>query len=86
MGAITVTILMLLAAAGLLSLPLWAAPGQPYALQHSPAPAFTERDALLEALSELELAFGGGKLSPEDYERQKAGLQREYLTQSGETG
>lgn len=86
MGAILFTILLFIAAAVLLSLPLWAAPGQPYAPELAPAPSYTERDALLEAMSELELSFGAGKLSPEDYERQKARLQREYLAHTAAAG
>lgn len=86
MGAIVVTMLLLLAAAVLLSLPLWVGPGQSYAPEQAPAPSHTERDALLEALSELELSYGAGKLSPEDYAHQKARLQREYLAQAAEAG
>ena len=82
MTAVIITILLLLAAAVLLSLPLVAMGGQPYVMEEPPAPSFTERDALLEAMSELELSHGAGKLSREDYERQKARLQREYLAQA----
>jgi hypothetical protein len=85
-GAILITILLLFAAAVLLSVPLWAAPGQSYTPEQPPAPTYTERDALLEAMSELELSFGAGKLSPDDYERQKARLQQEYVVHTADAG
>jgi hypothetical protein len=40
---------------------------------------YAESDALLEALSELELAHGSGKLSQQDYDNQKLRLQKQYL-------
>lgn len=41
---------------------------------------FSERDALLEAMSELELEYQSGKLSRTDYEGAKARYQTEYAT------
>jgi len=62
-----------------ISIPLFFQPLESYEM---PAPAgaeFSERDALLEALSELEREFGSGKLSQEDFARERASLQRAYL-------
>ena len=40
---------------------------------------YSERDALLEALSDLELSFETGKVSESAYQNQKLQLQKQYL-------
>ena len=40
---------------------------------------YSERDALLEALSDLELSFDTGKISEAAYKNQKLELQKQYL-------
>lgn len=73
-------------AAAVISLPLVFAPVETYAVGDPPDTEYSERDALLEAMSELELSFQTGKLSGDDYQAQKARLQRQYLRVIGDTG
>ena len=40
---------------------------------------YSERDALLEALSDLELSLDTGKISEQAYQDQKLQLQKQYL-------
>lgn len=76
--------LILLAIAAVVSYPLIFQPLEPYATPSAAAAEFSERDALLEALSDLELSFRTGKLSDADFQAQKLQLERQYLTELGE--
>lgn len=73
-------------AALVVSYPLVFAPVENYAVADPPDTEYSERDGLLEAMSELELSFQTGKLSQEDYQAQKARLQRQYLRLAGSAG
>ena len=77
-----VSIALLLAVALVISLPLLRGALVPYALEAEPGQPeedFSERDALLDALSDLEDSFGAGKLTRPDYEAQKERLQLRYV-------
>jgi len=52
---------------------------EPYQLAGMPDESFSERDSLLEALSELEQSFLSGKISETDYSSQKKVLQKRYI-------
>lgn len=70
---------LLLVAATVISVPLMARRIEPYDLPDLPDETFSERDALLEALSDLEASFRQGKLSEDDYTAQKHRLQLQYI-------
>ena len=78
---------MLLTIAALLGLgtlffityPLFFQPLRKYQLPVPDAEEFSQRDALLAALSELEEGKLMGRLSRADYQQQKLVLQRQYL-------
>lgn len=59
--------------------PLFFQPLQKYQLPTPEVEEFSQRDALLAALSELEDDRLMGRLSREDYQQQKLVLQRQYL-------
>jgi cytochrome c-type biogenesis protein CcmI len=82
------SIALLLLAAAAVSYPLLRHRLEPYDLPDLPDDDFNERDALLEALSDLEESRLAGKLSAEDYAAQKERLQRRYImvVESGESG
>lgn len=69
---------LLLLAVGVVSYPLLFQPPEPYAAPGLPRAEFSERDALLDAIDDLEHAFYSGKLSPEDYQAQRAALEAQY--------
>ena len=72
---------VLVAAIAVISYPLVFSKMESY-LKTAPIDSeFSERDALLEALSELELSFQIGKLSESDYQTQKIQLEQQYLTE-----
>jgi len=52
---------------------------EPYSIPQAVSTPFSERDALLEALSELELEYQAGKLSETDYAAAKARYERDYV-------
>ena len=62
-----------------LAVPLFFQNLEPFLTPDSAGTAFSESDALLEAMSELELEYLGGKVNETDYDREKIRLQREYL-------
>jgi hypothetical protein len=69
-----------LAAAGLaIAWPLLFQRIEPYATPKAQSTAFSERDALLEAIGELELEYQSGKLSETDYQAAKSRYEREYV-------
>ncbi len=75
---------VLLAAMAVLAYPLVLQRLESYrGVAHETSTAFSERDALLEAMSDLELEFRAGKVTAGDYEREKARLQRAYLSVAG---
>ena len=79
MWMLGVIALVLLVAAAVISYPLLFHRLEPYALPELPDESFSERDSLLEALSELEQAFRAGKISRVDYEAQRGRLERGYV-------
>jgi hypothetical protein len=79
MWMFAVSVLVLLLAAGVISAPLILQRLEPYDLPDLPADAFSERDALLEAMSDLEDSFHAGKVSQDDYAAQKQRLQLRYI-------
>ncbi len=70
---------VLLVAAGLLAYPLVFQQVERYGTDGRHSTPFSERDALLQAMSELELEFQGGKVAESDYRAHKARYEREYL-------
>lgn len=79
MVILIIAALVLLASVAVIAFPLFL---QPLELHRDAAPEDSEysaRDGLLEALSELEVSFRTGKVSPEDYQTQKNSLQAEYI-------
>jgi len=75
-----------LALAGLaIAWPLLFQRVEPYAAARARSTPFSERDALLEAMSELELEYQSGKLSEADYRAAKSRYELDYvrLAQSG---
>jgi len=73
------SVVVLLLAAALISYPLVFQRLEPYRGERPEGRDFSERDALLEALAELELSFHGGKLSQADYQHQRARLETQYI-------
>ena len=59
--------------------PLFFQPLRKYQLPVPDAEEFSQRDALLAALSELEEDQLMGRISRADYQQQKLTLQRQYL-------
>jgi len=79
MVILIIAALVLLASVAVIAVPLFL---QPLEFHQDTAPEdneYSPRDGLLEALSELELSFRTGKVSPEDYQTQKNSLQSEYI-------
>jgi hypothetical protein len=72
-------VLVLLIVAGVISYPLLVHRLEPYARPDLPDETFSERDALLEGLSDLEESHRAGKVSQQDYEAQKQRLQLRYI-------
>ncbi len=70
---------VLVAAVLIISYPLIFGAMESYRAESAPGAEYSERDGLLEAMSELEISFQTGKLSASDYEQQKARLRRQYL-------
>jgi hypothetical protein len=70
---------LLLLAAAIVAWPLLFHHVEPYRAEDEVSTPFSERDALLEALSELELEYQAGKLAQADYESAKARYERDYL-------
>jgi hypothetical protein len=74
-----VAIVLLLLAVAVVSYPLVFQPAEPYALPKLPPSEFSERDALLDAIDDLEHSFHSGKVSQADYEAQRARLEVQYV-------
>ena len=79
MWMFAVSVLVLLLAAAVISAPLILQHLEPYDLPDLPDESFSERDALLEAMSDLEDSFHAGKVSEGDYAAQKQRLQLRYI-------
>jgi len=81
-GILLIAGLLLLAFAAIIAYPLVFHRVESYLPEgaiHDQSEGFIERDALLEAMSDLEQASLTGKLSPEDYNLQKAELEQRYF-------
>ncbi len=76
---LSIAVLVLLATLAVVTYPFFFEDVESYRLAEPPEDAFSERDALLEALSDLELAHGAGKLSQADYQTEKARLENRYI-------
>ncbi len=74
-----VAVLVLLLAVAVVSYPLVFQPAEPYRLPTLPPAEFSERDALLDAIDDLEHSFHSGKLSAADYEAQRARMESQYI-------
>jgi len=74
-----ISALILLTVAAVISFPLIFHSLENYNAPLSAEAEFSHRDALLEALSELELSLKTGKLSEADFEAQKTFLEAQYL-------
>ena len=70
---------VLAAALAVVSYPLFFQPLEPHRLPVDTDGAFNERDALLEALSDLEQARLSGKMSETDHAAQKSRLEARYI-------
>ncbi len=79
MLAFLLAALVLLAAALVISYPLIFHALEPYRAAPPPDAAYSEPDALLEALGELEVSYGTGKISEQDYQAEKLRLEKRYL-------
>jgi hypothetical protein len=79
MWMFAIAVLLLLIAAAVISYPLFMRRLEPYALPDLPDETFSESDALLEALSDLEDSFRAGKVSEADYAAQKQRLELRYI-------
>lgn len=77
---IAISIFLLLLAVAIVSYPLIFQPAEPYVLPKLPPEEFSERDALLDAMDELEHAFHSGKLSQADYEAERTRLEVQYVS------
>lgn len=79
MFVFAVAALIMLTVAAVVAYPLLFQPAEPYLSGEAPAADFSERDALLDALDDVEHAFHSGKLSQRDYEAQRGSLEAQYV-------
>lgn len=79
MATVLLSLAVLILAGAAIAYPLFFHKLEPFLAPHLPDTPFSERDSLLEAMSELELEYHGGKVSEEDYAREKNRLQRSYI-------
>lgn len=86
LGLFLVSAGVLLLAFTVLAYPLLFQSTETYHSRDGVSTEFSERDALLEAMSELEVEYQSGKLSATDYEAAKTRYQGEYLALSGKSG
>ncbi len=70
----------------MVSLPLVKFPPESHQIGDPPEQPFTERDAVLEALSDLEGAHAAGKMSEADYRVEKDKLELRYIELVEEEG
>jgi len=85
---LAIAILLLILAVVVVSYPLVFQPTESYTLPKPPPSEFSERDALLDAIDDLEHSFHSGKVSQADYETQRARLEVQYVAvlEAAETG
>ena len=76
---LTAAVAILLLAVLVVSYPLVFQKAEPYVLPRELPSEFSERDALLDAIDDLEHSFHSGKLSQADYEAQRARLEVQYV-------
>jgi len=74
-----VALVIFVAVGVLLAWPLVFRPPEPLQDNGANHAMFNERDALLDALSELEQDFRVGKVSQADYQQQKTQYERQYV-------
>jgi hypothetical protein len=86
LGLFLVSAGLLLLALAVLAYPLLFQSTEAYRSSEGVSTEFSERDALLEAMSELEVEYQSGKLSRADYESAKARYEGEYLALAGKQG
>ncbi len=79
MWLIAFAVLVVLLAVLVVSYPLVVLGLETYLHPQGEEEPYTERDALLEAISELEQAHRAGKLSPQDHEAERRRLEAEYI-------
>jgi len=79
MWVLVAAFLLLATVVATVSFPLVAQSLETYDGRESEEDEYSERDALLEAMSELEQANETGKISEKDYKTQKLQLQKQYL-------
>ena len=79
MWMFAIAVLLLLIAAAVISYPLLMRRLEPYTLPDLPDESFSESDALLEALSDLENSYRAGKVSQGDYAAQRQRLELRYI-------
>jgi hypothetical protein len=76
---IVIAVLLLLLAVAVVSYPLVMQAAESYILPKAPPSEFSERDALLDAIDDLEHSFHSGKVSQADYESLRAQLEVQYV-------
>jgi hypothetical protein len=76
---IVIAVLLLMLAIAVVSYPLVMQPAESYIQPKAPPAEFSERDALLDAIDDLEHSFHSGKVSQADYEAQRAQLEVQYV-------
>lgn len=76
---ITFIVFLVVAVTAVIAYPLFFQDLEPHQMEGLPNEIFSERDAMLEALSDLELSRGAGKLSDQDYQSEKTRLELKYI-------
>lgn len=76
---LALAVFLLLVALAVVGYPLFFQPLEPYLLADLPDETFNERDALLEAMNDLEQSHRAGRISPEDYQSVKKELETRYI-------
>ena len=71
--------LLILFSLVIISYPLVAGALERFEDRESEDEEYSERDSLLEAMSDLEMSLDTGKISEEAYKAQKLLLQKDYL-------
>ena len=73
-------ILLILITLAVVSYPLVSSSLERFEDRESEDEEYSERDSLLEAMSDLELSWDTGKISEAVYKSQKVNLQKQYLS------
>ncbi len=81
---LALAVVLLVLTLAVIGYPLFFQPLEPFLVSGLPDESFSERDSLLEAMTELDQAHQAGKVSPEDYQSIKSELETRYI-QVGET-